>query len=245
MLRILHHEILINVVDGLPLPNFLVYDKPWYRDAAMMCMCLEQTGNLDLVTPWIEGLREPFDRNNAGHKEPDNLGQLLYMISLVSDASHPLVDVVLQATTPFQRDRHIVGLSDFAEHPVYQTKWLKYGLRSLGLDDSFEVPEVYDSYSALFWMDYRDQHVPGAGFTPRLNDLYPYLGWAEAHFHGWPPPFPLLGNTFPLTWEAEASQAHYSGMTGVDEQYVRRRICAPHMAWRRGNAIPGFIMRHS
>ncbi|MHC4537213.1 MAG: hypothetical protein ACYS6K_24990, partial [Planctomycetota bacterium] len=66
LLRILLHEILINIVDTKPVPNLMVYSKPWYRDAAMVAMCLEKTDNLHLIKPWILKLDEPFDRNNAG-----------------------------------------------------------------------------------------------------------------------------------------------------------------------------------
>jgi len=78
LLRVLHHDLLINLIHAGPVPNLLVYPRPWYRDAAMACMCLEKTGNLGLVEDWIRGLHKPFDRNNAGHAEPDNLGQVLY-----------------------------------------------------------------------------------------------------------------------------------------------------------------------
>ena len=44
ILKVLHHEILINIIDGKPVPNFLVYRKPWRRDGAMMAMCLHSTG---------------------------------------------------------------------------------------------------------------------------------------------------------------------------------------------------------
>jgi hypothetical protein len=118
LLRILHQEILVNVIDGKTVPNFFVYHKPWIRDAAMMCTCLERTGNLHLVKNWILGLKESFDRN-AGNIETDNLGQSLYMVSLVSDASHPLVATVLNALPEFTKDKYVFGLTDFAEHPVY------------------------------------------------------------------------------------------------------------------------------
>jgi hypothetical protein len=62
-----------------------------------------------------------------------------------------------------------------AEHPVYQTKWLKFALKSLGLDDPFRIPAVFDSYSSLFRMEYRSEHVPGARFSSRTLALYPYL----------------------------------------------------------------------
>jgi hypothetical protein len=230
MLRTLHHEILFSLTADGPVPNLFVYHRPWYRDAAMTCMVLERTGNLHLVEPWIARLREPFDRNNAGRREPDNLGQLLYMISLVSDASHPLVEVILGAAGEFRRGRHIVGETDFAEHPVYQTKWLKFGLRRLGLDDPYEVPDVADAYSALFWMDFKSSGVAPAPFATDAKARYPYLAWAEAHFHGWPPPMRYCAPSYPLTWEAEASQADYEGMAVVSRRYVERRLCAPH-AW--------------
>lgn len=228
LLRVLHHELLVNLVDGGPRPNLLAYRRPWYRDGAMVCMCLERTGNLGLVEEWIEGLREPFDRNNAGDCEPDNLGQVLYLISLVSDSSHPLVARTLESLPEVSRGAHIAGRTDGAERPVYQTKWLKYGLRRLGLDDPYHIPEVYDSYSSLFWMDYRESHVAGPRFSAEMKDLYPYLGWAEAHFHGDPPPTALCGEGYPLTWEAEAGEADYAEMRRVCEEYAAARVCAPH-----------------
>jgi len=227
LLRALHAEVLVNIIPAGPVPCLLVYDTPWYRDAAMMCMVLERTGNLHLVADWIMSLSEVFDRNNAGNREPDNLGELLYMISLVSDGSHPPVPGILAAAREFEREGHIAGLTDGAEHPVYQTKWMKFGLRALGLDDPYEIPEVADSYSALFWMDWRDRHVPTEPFGERSRELYPYLAWAEAHFHGWPPPMELAGAA-PITWEARASEADYGRMSAVSAGHVEARVSLPH-----------------
>jgi hypothetical protein len=227
LLCILLHEILINIVDTKPVPNFMVYSKPWYRDAAMVAMCLEKTNNLHLIKPWILKLDEPFDRNNAGNREPDNLGQVLYLISLVSDSSHPLVEKVLHTIPEFQEGKHLEGSTDFSKHPVYQTKWLKFGLRALALEDPYEIPEVFDSYSALFWMDFKTKHVQGQTFSKKGIANYPYLGWAEAHFHRWPAPMPVE-KQYPLTWEAHASQANYEGMELVSKEYTDRKICAPH-----------------
>ena len=226
LLRILHHEILINIIDGKPVPNFMVYQKPWYRDGAMMAMVLARTGNLDLIKDWILGLREPFDRNNKGQREPDNLGQVLYLVSLVSDATHPVVATVLKEAESFRAGDHIIGNSDFAPHPVYQTKWLKYGLRALGLPDPWKIPQVEDGYSALFWMDYRSEHVGKAGFDSHGRQNYPYLGWASDHFYNKPPVLPAVG--FPLSWEAVASEADYAGMAVVAPAYAKARISAPH-----------------
>lgn len=240
LLRTLHQEILINIVDGKPVPNLLVYRKPWYRDAAMMMFCLRETGNLGLVEEWVGGLRDPFDRNNAGHEEPDNLGQLLTMIAMVGDAQHPLVSEILRTARRFTRDRHLMGSTDMGEHPVYQTKWMKYGLRALGLDDPYIVPRVADSYSSLFWMDFTDAHVPCPRFGMRAVENYPYLGWAEAHFYGSEPPMCPEPDTYPLTWEAYASQANYAEMGLISPEYVERKIAAPH-TWHAAEMFSYFM----
>jgi len=100
----------------------------------------------------------------------------------------------------------------------------------LGLPDAYEIPRVYDSYSCLFWMDYHQQHVDGPAFSDRDKALYPYLAWAEAHFHGWPPPAISGEDTYPLTWEAEASQAVYALIAGIQPDWAAARVCRPH-AW--------------
>jgi hypothetical protein len=224
ILRVLHQEILVNILDGLPLPNFFVYRRPWLRDSAMMAMVLRQTGNLDLIRAWILGLREPYDRNNAGETEADNLGQALFLVSLVSGASHPLVASVLAEFPRFDLDKTIRGRSDFAEHPVYQTKWAKFGLASLGLPDPYRVPLLLDSYSVLFWWDFRDRHVAVERFQ---GSDYPYLNWAEAHFLC--EASASLGDLdYPLTWEANASQARYADLASLLPAYAAEKLAAPH-----------------
>jgi hypothetical protein len=237
VLRVLHQELLVNITEAGPVPNFLVYPKPWYRDGAMVALALKETGNVGLLRDWILSLREPFDRNNAGETEPDNLGQVLFLVSLVSDKNHPVVARVLSEAKRFEvsgaAGLFIKGRSDFSEHPVYQTKWLKYGLRALGLPDPYVVPPVADGYSALFWMDYRDRYVPGRDADNRGN--YPYLGWACDHFHG-TAKSPLGNRDYPLTWEAKASQARYEGLKGLDPVYTQRKVAAPH-TWHAAEAF--------
>ena len=237
VLRVLHQELLVNITEAGPVPNFFVYEKPWYRDAAMMALAFKETGNLELLKPWILGLREPFDRNNKGETEADNLGQALFLISLVSDKNHPLVPKVLAEVPRFERSdatgKYIHGRSDFADHPVYQTKWLKYGLRALGLPDPYIVPKVADGYSALFWMDYREQHVAGKDSDDRGR--YPYLGWACDHFHG-TKKSPLSNRDYPLTWEERASEARYDGLKLVSPALVKIRNSPPH-TWHAAEAF--------
>ena len=236
LLRILHHEILFNILEGKPLPNLFVYSKPWYRDAAMMCMCLEKTGNLRLVKKWIKSLRQPYDKNNAGHCEPDNLGQALYMISLISDRNHPLVQTLLEEAEKVRKHDYITGLTDFGEHPVYQTKWLKYGLAHLRMEDNWKIPVISDSYSQLFWMDYKDEHADCERFSKESIELYPYLGWAQAHFYdtGFGEDTPL--SVSPLTWECQASQANYEGIRKLSAMYADAKYCSPH-TWHSAEAF--------
>jgi len=228
VLRVLHQELLVNVIDGKPVPNFIVYPKPWYRDGAMMAMCFKATGNVDLIRDWVLGLTEPYDRNNAGETEADNLGQALYLVSLVADKNHPLVEKVLKELPRFEVDapggKYLNGRSDFAIHPAYQTKWAKYGLRALGLPDGYVVPRVQDEYSALFWMDYRDTYVKSKD-AGSLS--YPYLNWACDHFHGLKRS-PIGNRDYPLTWEKDASAANYARMTVIADEYWQQRLAAPH-----------------
>jgi hypothetical protein len=237
VLRVLHQELLVNVIDGKPTPNFFVYPKPWYRDGAMMGLALKATGNLDVMRDWILRLSEPYDRNNAGETEADNLGQALFLISLVSDKNHPLVSRILAEVPRFEiraaGKRFVKGRSDFAEHPAYQTKWLKYGLRALGLPDPYSVPEVHDGYSALFWMDYTNSYVNGGDADNRGE--YPYLGWACDHFHNLKRS-PISDRDYPLTWEQNASQADYEGMKLVEPEFTHRRLCAPH-TWHASEVL--------
>ena len=229
VLRVLHQELLVNILPQGPVPNIFVYRKPWYRDSAMMAIAFQKTGNIGLVRSWILKLRDPYDRNNAGETEADNLGQALFLISLVSDKSHPAVKAILaevpkfHVTTP--EGLHIRGRSDFSEHPMYQTKWLKYGLRSLDLPDPYVIPKIQDGYSALFWMDYTDAHVPGRDSDDRA--FYPYLGWACDHYHG-DKKSPIGNRDYPLTWEQQASQADYPALQNLDPIYVEQKLAAPH-----------------
>ena len=237
VLRVLHQELLVNIVEAGPVPNYFVYEKPWYRDGAMVALALKETGNLDLLKPWILGLREVFDKNNKGETEADNLGQALFLVSLVADRNHPLVAKVLAEVPRFEKSdvtgKFILGRSDFNDHPVYQTKWLKYGLRALGLPDPYIIPKIADSYGALFWMDYRDQHVTGKDSDDR--GPYPYLGWACDHFHG-TKKSPLSNRDYPLTWEHNASGANYAGLKLIAPIFAEKKLSPPH-TWHAAEAF--------
>ena len=231
ILKVLHHEILINVIDGMPVPNFMVYKKPWYRDGSSMAMILKQTGNLRLINDWVMNIRDPFDRNNGGIAEADNPGQVLYLISLVSNKNHPAVATVLDSVKRFVKTGplgpYIDGKTDFSRHIVYQTKWMKFGLKSLGLPDPYVIPQEYDSYSSLFWWDYKAQHVDGKRFDRESSTNYPYLVWAEDNFYDEHNGI-VTNRDYPLSWEAHASQANYPLLSVLDEGLVRDKLSPPH-----------------
>jgi hypothetical protein len=225
VMRVLHQEVLINIINGFPSPNYLVYSNPWYRDAAVMAMVLQETNNLHLIRTWIKDIRDPFDRNNAGIQEPDNLGQVLYLISLVSDENHPIVPTIQHTIPTFEKDGGIEGLTDFSPHSVYQTLWLKFGLTALGLPDPYQVPDIKDNYASLFWMGLRDLNNPPQQFFD--STAYPYLTTAQDHFFGTHNGF-ISNRNYPLTWESLASAALYDGMAIVSPAYAEAKTAAPH-----------------
>ena len=233
ILKVLHQEILVNIVDGVPLPNYFVYKNGWRRDGAMMAMCLEKTGNVGLIKSWVLGFTCPYDRNNAGEEEADNLGQTLYLLSLFADKSHPAVKRTLEEVKKYEQQsaegKYIQGRSDFHETPVYQTKFLKWGLKKMNLSDDYIIPRVQDDYATLFWWDYKDSymHETKDACDFMTNDYYPYIGWATDHFHGLKR-FPVSNRDYPLTWEIEASQANYEGMKIIDNQYITKKSASPH-----------------
>lgn len=227
-LRILHHEVLINVIDGKPVPNYFVYDKPWYRDGAMMGMVLKHTNNLHTIKNWILSITEIYDRNNAGGCEPDNLGELLYILSLVSDKDNPLVKRIIDEGKRIMVDGHLTGITDFNDHHIYSTLWFKLGLNALGIDSDFvSVPQKFDSYSRMFWMDKSEVELK-TPFKSEYDKDYPYLWWACIHFENESFEDKLLSDTYPLSWERNASQAKYDRIAPLSSIYAENKFSAPH-----------------
>ena len=225
VLRILHHEILINIIDGQPVPNFFVYPKAWYRDGAMMAMVMEQTGNLHLIRDWAQSLDDLYDRNNKGNEEADNLGQLLYILAVLGLKDHPLIPAAIAEANRRLEGGVLTGSTDYAPHPIYQTKWLKLGLETLGEDSShLRIPAVKDSYEAIFWMD---------GYTmPPADDAYhakyPYLWWARKHTMRQEVDPVYFVPTYPISSETRASEADYEKLRRLFPDYADERHAAPH-----------------
>ena len=227
VLRVLHHEILMNVDEGMPLPNFLVYQKTTYRAAAMMTMVLKQTNNLNLISNWVANLKEPYNRSIEGSPEIDNLGEALYIVSTVSDSKHPLIDKILEEADGYKNSDYIEGKTEDSFHPVYQTKWIKFGLKALGISDNYKIPLIYDNYSPVFWLDFKTQNVGGRQFDDITSLNSPYLTWAEDHTFNQKRAIVSLVD-YPLSWESESKSANYLGMNVVDPIYTQSKICATH-----------------
>ena len=77
------------------------------------------------------------------------------------------------------------------------------------------------------WAHWAERHTLFVVVPEFSRELYPYLAWAEAHFHGRPPPMDLSGGA-PLTWEARASEADYGRMAAVLPGHAEARISLPH-----------------
>jgi hypothetical protein len=227
-LRILHHEILISFYGVLPVPNIYVYHKPWYRDGAMMALVLDKTNNIELLRPWVMSVTELYDKNNWGMSEPDNLGQLAYILSFFTDKSYPLVDKIIEEAKRISVDGCLTGITDGNDHSVYSTLWLKFGLSKLGADTSFiKIPNRFDSYARMFWMD-RSEVERDTYFANEYDEKYPYLTWAVDHFEGNPVNESRIEIKYPMSWEIDASQAKYPEIAPLSEEYARNKCGAPH-----------------
>ena len=227
-LRILHNELLISFKNFKPVPNIYVYTDPWYRDGAMMALCLEKTKNLHLMRPWALSVTDMYDRNNKGNCEPDNLGQLAFVLSLFVDKNYPLVKDILEEAKSIMSNGLLTGITDYNHHEIYSTLWLKYACERLDIDTSFiKIPKEFDSYARMMWM-YKGDVETEHPFENNYDYKYPYLWWAVCHFNGDEIPSELLKVQYPMSWEIEASEAIYSDIAPLSEEYAKNKCGAPH-----------------
>ena len=221
----LYADIVSQIVDGRPLPNKFVYTNPWRRDAAMVAMVLEKCGRIDLIKDWILSLEDPFDRNNKGNEEPDNLGESLYLLGCVTDKDNPTVKKFVEiAKQKMDANGILKGSVDYSDQPVYSAKWLKLGLEKCGLDsDWVKVPDVKGGYDDIFWMD--GSSNPALAGT-ELDKNYPYLTWAKWHKAG--KAFKPGEITDVSSWESHASEANYDALYTINQGWAKDKICYPH-----------------
>ena len=223
-LRNLFNEVMINITGEGPKPNFIAYDEVWYRDAAIVAMVLEETDNLDQISNWVNNINKIYDEQN-GTKEADNLGQVLYLLSLTEDKNEELIENVLKEAENLRtEDGYINGITDGENHPVYQTKWLIFGMKKLGIDFSqYKVPNISDSYGNLLWFD---KEIEYKAFN--INDRWQYLYYANIHHNN--SSFEYRKTNYPISNEAIPSKANFENMSIINENFTNAKLVTPH-AW--------------
>ena len=216
--KVLYGELLFNIKDGVIYPNIIVYDKPWYRDAALTCMVLKQTNNTDLISNWVNSITEIYDLQNDNNQEPDNLGELLYILSTQNNLNIDLIDKIEEEANRLASSNpdgyYIYGKTDFGDQYLYQNLWYKFGIESVDRKFRFDLDSIpEDSYSKMaWWSDYelKDNN------PYQVSEEYPYLSYAANHKMN-NSIIPLNENNYPLTWESYASQANYENYYTLDK----------------------------
>ncbi len=236
VLKVLHHELLINIKNSIAYPNILVYYRPFYRDAFMATLCLEKTGNAYLLADWIAGISQLYDMEN-GQAEADNLGELLYLSHVARFDNELLLRLLVEIrrqTIDDGKHKYLSGTTDGASNSEYATQILKFALAKTGLHDDYTDSPTPGIYKDLCWFTNmkpkQRETVWGltAFFFDKTDFSYPYLQWARAHYYDdFEAPMPAAD--YPLSWEALASQAHYEGMAAISSRAVEQKICYPHL----------------
>ena len=231
MKKVLYGEILFNIKDSKIYPNIVVYKDAWYRDAALTCMVLKQTNNTDLITDWVSSIEDIYDRQNNGVEEPDNLGELLYILSTQKEIRYDLVDKIekeaerLASSNP--NGYYIYGKTDFGDQYLYQNLWYKLGLESIGKTYPYDLKSIKeDSYSKMAW--WSDYEVSDK--SPYNSEkFYPYLSYGAYHKLG-SGTLPVNRSLYPLSWETSASSANYNNYQST-MPIMRAQISSPLHSW--------------
>lgn len=230
-MRQLFNEIMVNIEsDGIK-PNIQTYPNTWYRDAAMSAMIIAETGNISQIEPWIENLSEMYDKQNSGVEEIDNLGQVLYLCSLVDNPNQKLINDIIEEAKKYKtEENYIVGLTDYSEHPIYQTVWLKFGLESLGYDSSeYSIPyHLNDDYAALCWFyEDLDKSLITDNKYPSNYYCFPYLKYAKDNFFERKSEFKKQNKGY-YSYEYTASNADYKNGENI---YMKEITCSYPHSW--------------
>ena len=236
LMKSLYHEIMFQIINGAPYARLFDYEKNykelaqpivWYRDSAYVGLFLEKIGRTDLISSWIESINELYD-NNRGVQEPDNLGEILYLESLLPEQKRntALINSIIQeAQRISDHNGNLTGTTDGSTSSIYQTGWLKFGLDRLGMDDvaeSFGDGGTSDSngYSKLLWFTLTKQSIntsstktenfstistsDSSTSTNACGQKYPYINTAESHYDmlvGVDYVRPLVTQiSYPVTW---------------------------------------------
>ncbi len=228
-LKVLYSEILFNIKDSAIYPNIFVYKNPWYRDAAIASMVLEKTGNIDLISDWVKNITSIYDGQNRGDKEPDNLGELLYLLSTQDSVNKDLVKQIEEEASNLakknKKGNYIIGNTDGNQKPLYQNLWYKLGAERLNLKFDFDLDNLDDEYYKLSWWS---NYTSKKKVNNYLSVDFPYLTIAGYHKTK-TGKIPLNENIYPLSWERNASCADYGKVLFLDEYYAENRISPTHV----------------
>ena len=221
-LRILLNEIMVNITKDGPKPNFIAYENPWYRDSSLVAMVLKETGNMPQIQEWIENIDKIYDMQN-GYEEADNLGQVLYLMSLVDNKNIELIEDILEEAEKLKTEEgYIKGITDGSYHPVYQTKWLIYGLKSLNINyDNWKVPNLYDSYEPLIWFDKESEKL-----KLRVSDRWPYIMYAYLHYDN--TNIDIGDMSYPISSEYSPSKANFEKLRIINNDFSDSKLVVPH-----------------
>lgn len=225
----LYGELLFNIKDEVIYPNIIVYNKPWYRDSALTCMVLKQTNNTDLISKWVENITEIYDLQNSNVQEPDNLGELLYIISTQENRNEELIDKIEEEAERIassnENGYYLYGQTDYSNQYLYQNLWYKLGIEAVGREFKFDLSQIpEDSYSKMaWWSDYKIKNNE----EQVLSDDYPYLSYATYHKTK-NISVPLNISVYPMSWEKNASEAKYNEYDKIDLNMSYENISQIH-----------------
>lgn len=240
MKKVLYGEILFNIKDSKIYPNIVAYKTPWYRDAAITSMVLRQTNNTDLIKEWINNINDIYDGNN-GENEPDNLGEVLYLLSLQEEKNNELIDRIEEEAKRLAEENpngyYIYGKTDFSDQHLYQNLWYKLGIESVGRDFEFDIDSIpEDEYSkGAWWSSYQTKNY----YNDNSNPEYPYLSYAIRHKQK-QGKITISKELYPLSWETNGKYADYELYTGFDRS-MRDMATSPLHTWSASELLL-FIM---
>ncbi|MBR2391493.1 MAG: hypothetical protein IKB06_03255 [Clostridia bacterium] len=227
-------EMMVNITQKGVVPNILFFGETyWYKHTAMVAMALEKTGNLSQILPMINSITPAkiydYARNGNvaknGIQHIDNLGQVLYLMSLLDKPKQNVVNAVLTEVKKYEKNnpnvsgkKYIEALTDGYAYPAFQTKWLKFGMDSLGIDSSaYDVKGLTDWYHTSCWFYekstknklWMDLEVETEKLFNHNISTEPFITWGV--LHAYQAKIELPENiVYPLTHSGKISTEGYS-----------------------------------
>ena len=167
----------------------------------------------------------------------------MYLQSLIENKNEELIDKVLEEAKRIKHDKgYLQGATDGRPEPVYQTKWLIFGLKSLGMDYSeYDIPnDLIDEYFSLTWFDKNVEE--NEEYTEGISELsnYPYLDYAVYNYYDIED-VPVK-TEYPISYETNPSKANFSNMAILNKSYKDLKMVVPH-SWAAAEMFMYLIER--